>query len=120
MLIGHKRSPRACFLSASLLADTITFADLERRSRPSLFRGLQHRRELRSSQPAIEKSLQPRTLGHVIDGAVGEVVMAGARARRLEAIMAAHGEAGHHRVCYAGGGRGDGTKGRSEWPDREV
>src|SRR5258708_32607557 len=109
MLIGHKRSPRACFLSASLLADTITFADLERRSRPSLFRGLQHRRELRSSQPAIEKSLQPRTLGHVIDGAVGEVVMAGGRRPPPEAERGAPGASRRHPLGYVGGGPADRT-----------
>src|SRR5260370_15747185 len=89
MLIGHERSPCACFSSASLLADTITSADLERRSR-LLFRGFQHHRQRRSSQPAIEKSLQPGTLGHVVDGAIGEVVMAGGRAPQPQSVLAPH------------------------------
>ena len=58
--------------------------------------------ERHSGQPAIDELLQPGALGHVMHRAIGEVVMARARARQFEARMAARGPAMHHRVGDVG------------------
>src|SRR6267378_2770743 len=67
-----------------------------------LFRGFRHHRQRRSCKPAVEKCLQPGTLGHVMDRAIGEVVMALPRARQFEPCMAPRGPAMHHRVGHVG------------------
>src|SRR6202022_4893886 len=68
----------------------------------ALFRGFRHDRQRHASQPAFDKLLQPRTLGHVMHRAICEVMMARARAWQFEARMAARGPAMHHRVGHVG------------------
>ena len=60
------------------------------------------RQRRRPRQPAVEKCLQPGAFGHVMDRAVGEVMVARAGARQSEAFVAARGPAMHHRVGHVG------------------
>src|SRR3979411_1544569 len=93
--------------------------DLERCSGTALFRGFRH--GLRHArQPAVEKCLQPGALGHVMDRAIGEVMMARAGARQSETLMAACGPAMHHRVGHVGMKLNAERMAEAERFDREI
>ena len=69
---------------------------------PALFRGFRHYRQRHARQPAVDKMLEPGTLGHVMHGAIGEVMMARVSTRQFEPRMTARGPAMHHRVGDVG------------------
>src|SRR6266851_3776403 len=102
---GHVASP--CLAGASLWDRHYHICKTEKAFRIAvalpyaLFRGFRHGGR-HARQPAIEKCLQPGPLGHVMDRAIGEVVMARPGARQFEPRMAARGPAMHHRVGHVG------------------
>jgi hypothetical protein len=89
-------------------------------SRPRLFRGLRHRRYRHARQPAIEKGPEPGALGYVMDRAIGEVMMARARAGQFEPRMTARGPAMHHSVGHIGMKLEAESVARSQRLNREV
>ena len=54
------------------------------------------------ADPALEKHAEPGARGVVVDGAVGEMRGARARARQLQALVAARGPFVHHGVSDVG------------------
>src|SRR3984893_4802380 len=100
------RLPLACW-KPQAWADPVTTANLKRFSEcgdgGALFRGFRHHRQRHAGEPAIEKCLEPGALGHIMDRAIGEMVMARPGARQIEALAAAGGPAMHHGVSDIGG-----------------
>src|SRR6266700_776850 len=83
------------------------WSDLEtseppRGTRAALFRGLRQHNRRHAGQPALDEMLQPRALRDIVHRAAGEMVVARARARRLQPIVAARGPARHDRVGHVG------------------
>ena len=72
------------------------------REESALLRGFRHHRRRHKGQPAIEETLQPGALGHVIQCAIGEVLMPRASARQFEPLGAARRPAMQHRVGHVG------------------